>query len=326
MPRDMPLRVGILGYSDIARRKFIPALLQSGNAVLAGIASRDIAKTTTVVSCAGYPIMDYQELAASPDVDLIYISLPNNLHEEWAIKALNEGKHVLCEKPLGLSLHSVKRMTACAEENGLLLFENLMYLQHPQHAAVKRLIVEGRIGRVNGMTTVFRFPGPVKGDFRLDPLCGGGAFHDLNRYPLSAALYFLDGTSYRLLQCSAVAENGLNLSVQASYVTSAGEFLSLSIGFGYQYESFYEIKGDRGSIRVDRAYTTPADMVSRVRMNCGGKDASFDVPPRDHFLDTIEHVCRLIATGGNFMEELTRSRKLAHLAEAMITESAGRIV
>ena len=300
--------------------------MQSRKAVLTAIASRDRSRTTAAVSRVCSSIMDYQELITSPDVDLVYLSLPNNLHEEWSIKALKAGKHILCEKPLGLSLQSVRRMTDCAEQCGLLLFENLMYLQHPQHAAVKRLIAKGRIGRVTGMTTVFRFPGPVLGDFRLDPLCGGGAFHDLNRYPLSAALYFLIGTSYRLLDCSAVTENGLNLSVQASYVTSADEFLSLSIGFGYPYESFYEIEGDRGRIRVDRAYTTPADMVSRVSVTCDGKDASFDVPPHDHFLGTIDHVSTLIASGGDFMEEFTRSRKLAELAETMITDSAERII
>jgi dTDP-3,4-didehydro-2,6-dideoxy-alpha-D-glucose 3-reductase len=325
IPHVLPLRVGILGCSDIARRKFIPALLQSRMAALAAIASRDRSKSASISGVSG-SIMDYGELIASPDVDLVYISLPNDLHEEWSIRALKAGKHVLCEKPLGLALQSVNRMADCAEESGLLLFENLMYQQHPQHSAVKRLIIEGRIGRVTGMTSVFRFPGPQKGDFRLNPLRGGGAFHDINRYPLSAALYFLNGESYRLLDSSAVTDNGLNLSAQASYVTSAGELFSLSIGFGFQYESFYEIEGDRGTIRVDRAYTTPPDMVSRVRVTCDGSDASFDVAPCDHFLATIDHVCSLIATGGGFMEEYTRSRRVAQLAETMITGSSGSVI
>lgn len=324
--RDRPLRVGVLGYSDIARRKFVPALLKSGKAALAAIASREQSRVAAAIPGVRVPVIDYQELISSADIDLVYISLPNSLHEEWAIRSLKAGKHVLCEKPLGLSLQSVNRMTACAEEQGLLLFENLMYLQHPQHAKVKQLITEGRIGRVAGLMSSFRFPGPARGDFRLDPLRGGGAFHDLNRYPLSAALYFLIGSSYRLLHCSADAESGLNLSAQASFATSAGEYFSLSIGFGFEYESFYEIEGERGSIRVDRAYTTPADMPGRVSMICDGKDVSFDVPPCDHFLGTIDRVCALISSGGNFMEQHTRSRNVAQLAEDMITGSAGRIV
>jgi len=324
-PRCAPLRVGVLGYSDIARRKFIPALLKSRLAALAAIGSRDRSRPPSV-SGECVPVMDYAELIASPDLDLIYISLPNDLHEEWSIRALNEGKHVICEKPLGLSLQSVNRMLGCAEERGLLLFENLMYRQHPQHGAIKRLITEGRLGRVSGMTSVFCFPGPVAGDFRLDPLRGGGAFHDLNRYPLSAALYFLRGDSYRLLDCTAVTENGLNLSVQASFVTSADERFSLSIGFGRPYESYYRIEGERGSILLDRAFTTPADMVGRVRVSCDGSDASFDVAPCDHFLATIDHVCRLVAAGGGFMEEHDRSRRVAQLAESMISGSSGGLL
>jgi predicted dehydrogenase len=198
-----------------------------------------------------------------------------------------------------------------------------MYLQHPQHAAVRRLIAEGRIGRLAGLTTVFRFPGPAAGDFRLDPQRGGGAFHDLNRYPLSTALYFLGGGSYRLLDCSAAADNGLNLSMQAAFVTSAGERFSLSIGFGFQYESFYEIEGERGNIRVDRAYTTPPDMVNRIRVTCDGRDASFDAAPCDHFLATIDHVSRLVTAGYGFAEDHTRSRRLAQLAEEVNYRSQG---
>ena len=319
----MRIRVGILGCSDIARRKFIPALLQSRSASLTAIASRDRARAEQTLPGLCCPVLDYQELIASPDLDLVYVSLPNHLHEKWSIRALKAGKHVICEKPLGLSLQSVNRMVDCAEERGLLLYENLMYLQHPQHSVVKRLIAEGAIGPVTGLRCVFRFPGPPKGDFRLDPLRGGGAFHDLNRYPLSAAFYFLNGASYRLQRYSEVEEIDLNLAVQASYVTSAGEQFSFSIGFGYQYESFYEIEGDRGSIRVDRAFTTPPDMVNRICMTCDGGDASFDVPPSDHFLGSIDHVCRLITTQSGFFEEHSRSRRMAQLAEELSGASQG---
>jgi predicted dehydrogenase len=326
MLRDMPLRVGILGYSDIACRKFIPALLKSSKAALTAIASRERTKVVPVASGLNVVYMDYQEMLSSAEVDLVYISLPNHLHEEWTIRALKAGKHVLCEKPLGLTLQSVNRMVACAEKHGRLLFENLMYLQHPQHAAVKQLITANQLGRVTRMTTFFRFPGPAAGDFRHDPFCGGGAFHDLNRYPLSAALYFLRGTSFCLQHCLAEAENGLNRSAQATFITSASEEFSFSIGFGFSYESFYEIECERGRIMVDRAYTTPADMVSFIKVTCDGNDASFNVPPCDHFLVTIDHVCRLITTGGTFMEQHKRSRTLAELADNVLTAIAGRIV
>lgn len=314
MSHNMPVRVGVLGYSDIARRKFIPALLQSRKAVLAGIASRDKAKAHAMFPETVCPIMDYQELITNPDVDLVYISLPNHLHEEWALRALKSDKHVICEKPLGLSSQSVNRMLETADEHGRLLFENLMYLQHPQHEAVKSLISAGRIGRVTALHSEFSFPGPLAGDFRLNPALGGGAFHDLNRYPLSAALFFLKGKMHRFLRGSMDEQDDLNLSLQADSITDNGEAFSFKIAFGQTYRSFYEITGESGSIRIERAYTTPADLENRIFVTVGNTDCSFSTPPSDHFIATIEYVCSLIQRGA-WRAVHERAQKLAELAD-----------
>lgn len=311
-----PLRIGILGCSDIAGRKFVPALLASDHAVLAAVAGRDRRKAAAFVPGKNYAVYDYDELVASPEVDLIYISTPNHLHEEWTVRALEAGKHVICEKPLATSLNSAEKMLSTAEKHGVLLYENLMYLQHPQHAAVKRYLEQGHIGRITGLRTVFGFPGPPLGDFRLDPAMGGGAFHDLNRYPLSSALYFLRGAEYEFHGISFDRDR-LNLAMHGVAATSADEAFSFSIAFGLQYESYYEIIGDQGKIRVERAYTTPAALANTVHVVRGDSNTSFIVPPADHFLLTINHVAALIGRSGDFRVEHARSRRLAQLAEAM---------
>lgn len=312
----VPLRTGILGCSDIARRKFVPALLASDHAVLAAVAGRDRNKAAAFVPGGNYAVLDYDQLVASPVVDLIYISTPNRLHEEWTVRALEAGKHVICEKPLATSLRSAEKMISAAEKHGVLLFENLMYLQHPQHSAVKRYIEQGHIGRITSFRTAFGFPGPPAGDCRLEPALGGGAFHDLNRYPLSAATYFLRGDDYRFCGI-AFDREGLNMAMHGVAATSADEAFSFSIAFGQQYESYYEIIGELGKIRVDRAYTTPADLANKVLVLRGGDDASFIVPPADHFLLTINHVAALIGRSGDFREQHARSLRLARLADAM---------
>ena len=109
-----PLRIGILGCSDIARRKFVPALLNSDQAVLAAVAGRDRDKAAGFVPGGNYEVTGCDELVAGTGVDLIYISTPNHLHEEWAVKALEAGKHVICEKPLATSLCSAEKMLATA--------------------------------------------------------------------------------------------------------------------------------------------------------------------------------------------------------------------
>ena len=310
---DKPLRVGVLGNSDIARRKFIPALVQSGKAALVAVASRQPERPDHQASGEPVPMMTYQELICDPDIDLIYISLPNHLHEEWSLRALEQGKHVVCEKPLALCAASVNRMLESAGRHGRLLYENIMYLQHPQHQEVKSLVADGRIGQRIALHSEFTFPGPGEGDFRLDPARGGGAFHDLNRYPLSAALFFLEGKTHRFLSGTAEMRDGLSQSLQAESVTDAGERFSFLISFGRQYRSFYEIRGARGTIRVERAYTTPPDMENEIFVTIDGRDESFCVPPSDHFAGTIEHVCDVIRSG-SWDREHERARKLAELA------------
>ncbi|WP_243372315.1 Gfo/Idh/MocA family oxidoreductase [Geotalea sp. SG265] len=310
------VRVGILGCSDIARRKFIPALAQAKGAVLRGIASRDPAQAAATWPNLPVEPVGYGELLADPQIQLVYLSPPNHLHEEFVLRALQAGKHVICEKPLGLSLASVRKMLACAEKRGLLLFENLMYLHHPQHAAVKEIIDGDAIGTVRTVRSVFTFPAPAVGNFRLDPARGGGAFHDLARYAVGTAWFFLKG-AWRSFRGYALDQNDLNVAIHGTALTTAGEIFSCSLAFGQPYESSYEIVGEEGSIRVDRAYTTPPEMANRIRVISGGKDISFTVPPADHFRLMIEDVCTMVLGGGDFTAARERNLQLASMAEQM---------
>lgn len=308
------IRVGILGLSDIALRKFIPALLKSTRARLVAVASRNRDRAALPAKQLSVTAQTYQELICNPDIDLVYVSLPNHLHEEWSIRSLNEGKHVICEKPLGLNAESVNRMLEAAEKNERFLYENLMYLLHPQHKAVKALLLSRRIGQLLSLRSEFAFPGPAAGDFRLNPVMGGGAFHDMNRYPLSAALNFLEGKTHRFFQGELVAREGLVIQARASSFTNAGETFSFMIAFGQPYRSFYELSGTLGFIRVERAYTTPADMKNEITVMVDSRCESFSVAPSDHFLNTIDHVCGLVKCG-KWCVEYQQTRELAALAE-----------
>lgn len=139
--------VGVLGCSDIACRRFLPALRQSQRAELIAIGTRDRYSTQERIGASSNEILSYAALLERADIDLIYLSLPNHLHEEWTIRALVAGKHVLCEKPLGLDAATVMRMHDVAARHDRLLYENLMYLQHPQHTAIKKLTAAGRLDR-----------------------------------------------------------------------------------------------------------------------------------------------------------------------------------
>lgn len=309
-----PLRIGVLGYSDIARRRFLPALRRSPRAVLIAVGSRDPHTTRLRPDAPDCAIVDYAALLQRTDIDLIYLSLPNHLHAEWAMRALAAGKHVLCEKPLGLDAAEVRRMHDVAARHGRLLYENIMYLQHPQHAAVKELVTSGCLGRLRSLRATFTIPALPAENFRHDPACGGGTFHDQIRYPLSAACYFFVGQDY-VFQGRKVYSGELLTAMHGTAVTEQKEIFHFSVGFGLSYRSAYALKGDQGSVRVERAFTTPADLANKIVVTRAGRDESFVVPPADHFLLTLEHVCSLVERPELFSTIRARNERLATLAD-----------
>lgn len=311
-----PLRIGLLGAAQISRQKFIPAVQRSTRARIVAVASHNAQRQETFALACGAVAQSYEALLANPDVELVYIALSNHLHEYWTLKALAAGKHVLCEKPLALSCVAVERMVAMAESHDLLLAENLMWLHHPQHAVIAGLIAAGEVGTVVAVRSVFTIPSPVAGNYRLDPDCGGGAFYDLARYPLATADLHLRGECISF-RGHSLWQQKLNLAMHGTALTAADEIFSFSMAFGTTYESAYEVIGDRGKIRLDRAYTPPADHVGRVLFCRNGNERVVTVPPVDQFQLLIDQLAETIRNRSDKSEFYARSRRLAHLAAAM---------
>jgi len=293
----LTLGVGALGISDIAVRKFIPALRASGCARLVAAGTEHPQKEAArSLAAESVDVTTYAGLLAREDVRLVYISLPNHLHEEWTIRALAAGKHVLCEKPLAPTLDAVERMTAAARAANRLLYEGVMFLHHPQHAAVRQLVASGTIGNVRLLRAAFGFHLQAPDNFRFDVRRGGGACNDLLIYMVSAANLFLEGN---LVSATGYLTRRGDLDVAAQGVarTSAGGTFCFSIGMEQQYESFYELVGEIGSLRLDRAFTTPPDMANTLAALTGSRPSSIPLPPADHFAEMIRHVCGLVARG-----------------------------
>lgn len=315
-PATGRMRIGILGCSDIAERRFLPALHRSRQAVLSAVASRDPQRAGRFLSSAGGIACSYEELADGDAADLVYLSFPNDLHEEWTLRCLQGGKHVLCEKPLGLTSRSVGRMVDAARERGLLLAENLMFLRHPQHAIVRDLIASGVIGRVQTLRTSFGFTLAGRSGFRVDPARGGGAFHDLIRYPLGAADMLLAGP-LDTARGFARVRNGLTTGVHAWAVTSSGEALDLSVSFDQHYECYYEVIGEKGVIRLDRAFTPPTELRNTVSVAAADGRREVPVPAADQFQLMLDHVIAQ-APSAEGREELYRQAvRIARGAELL---------
>jgi len=183
-----PIRWGVLGVAAIATSRFIPAMKEAAAARLVAIASRDANRARAVAQEFGVPrhFGSYEALLADPDIDAVYVPLPNRLHVEWSERALEAGKHVLCEKPLCMTAKEVATLIRARERTGRHIEEAFSYRNHPQWARIGELIASGAIGtpRAVQCTMAKQFLDP--NDIRNNPEQGGGALYDLGSYTISA--------------------------------------------------------------------------------------------------------------------------------------------
>ncbi len=182
-----PVRWGVLGTAAIATARFLPAAAEAGAACIVAIASRDLAKAQAVARRFGVPRAhgSYEALLADPDVDAVYVPLPNHLHVAWSVRALEAGKHVLCEKPLCLTAAEAATLIAARDRTGRHVEEAFSYRNHPQWARIAEVLAGGAIGVPHAVqcTLAKQFHDPA--DIRNDPDKGGGGLYDLGSYAIS---------------------------------------------------------------------------------------------------------------------------------------------
>ena len=185
--RIAPVRWGILGAAKIALEKVIPGMQGSALSQVVAIASRDIAKARAAANRLGIPRAygSYQELIADPDVEAIYNPLPNHLHVPWSIRAAEQGKHVLCEKPIALTAREALVLLEARDSAGVQIGEAFMVRTHPQWLKVREIVASGRIGELRLITGHFSYYRRDPGDIRSRVEWGGGALMDVGCYPIT---------------------------------------------------------------------------------------------------------------------------------------------
>jgi predicted dehydrogenase len=186
------IRWGILGVAKIATEKVIPAMQRGEFCQIAAIASRSLDKAREAATRLAIPQAygSYEELLADPQIDAIYNPLPNHLHVPWSIRALEAGKHVLCEKPIALSVAEAETLVAAGRQHShLKLMEAFMYRHHPQWQTAKRLVDEGKIGPLRTVATLFSYHNTDPANVRNQPGIGGGGLMDIGCYPISLSRF-----------------------------------------------------------------------------------------------------------------------------------------
>lgn len=296
-----PVRWGVIGCGNIARHAVCPAIREASGAVLTAVSSRSREKAEQLAGELGAARShgSYEALLDDPEVEAVYIGLPNGLHEEWTVRAAQAGKHVLCEKSLALDSEAAARMRDAASSAGVRLMEAYMYRHHPQWNVARALIAEGRIGDVRMIRAGLL--GDLRGrpeDHRWSTEIGGGALFDVTCYAVNAARY-LYGTEPVAVQATGVPwEDGGVDATTAALLDFGGGRLALAAGSLITAgEQYCEITGEKGLLRLARPFI-PALEPPPVRLHTADGEQSIETPGANHYAKMVEHFSRCVRDTG----------------------------
>jgi predicted dehydrogenase len=281
---------GLLSTARINER-LIPALRASGRSELLAVASRSTGRAQAYAKQWDIPHAygTYQQMLADPAINVIYLSLPNHLHVEWAIKCAEAGKHVLCEKPIAITTEEVTRMAQAAEKNGVIMQEAAMMRFHPQTQYLQELVAKRVIGDVRLIRGVFAFTLENPGDIRLDTNMGGGSLWDLGSYCVSFARTVLQAEPVEVNAYQISGNTGVDLSFSAQMQFPTGTLVQ----FFSSFQSFAHIEADflgtEGRIYADIPWANHIGASANVQVTRSGnpeETSTFSDSMEGHTIDT----------------------------------------
>ena len=268
------LHFGVIGTAKIAREKVIPALQQGQHTEVTAIASRSTDRAEETAEALGIPHAhgSYETLLASNKVEAIYIPLPNHLHVPWTLKALEAGKHVLCEKPLGLNADEACEVAdAAAEHPSLKVMEAFMYRHHPQWQRTKALVEEGALGPLRSVESSFSYYKTDPKNIRNQPDAGGGGLMDIGCYCISVAR-FLFGKAPERVAGDVDIDPDLDIDRRTSALMDFGDGVStFTCGTQMAAHQHVRIFGTDGKIELSVPFSPPPDEPARLWLTTGGE-------------------------------------------------------
>ncbi len=267
------VRWGILSTAAIGVKKVIPAMQKGEWSDVTAIASRDLVKAEAVAQSLGIAKAygSYEELLADPQIEAIYNPLPNQLHVPWSIKAAEAGKHVLCEKPLSLTVAEAKTLLAVEERTGVKMGEAFMVRTHPQWLRARELVASGRIGALRSIIGFFSYFNVNPANIRNIPECGGGALMDVGCYPITTSRFMFGEEPSRVLglveRDPAMKVDRLTSAI-LDFPSGRSTFTCSTQLVPYQRMQFL---GTKGRIEIEIPFNAPKDRPCRIFIDDGGE-------------------------------------------------------
>jgi len=331
------VRWGLLSTANI-NRALIPAIRASHRGELVAVASRSNEKAEAYAQEWEIPqyFGSYQELLDSGAVDAVYIGLPNHLHAEWSIKAMQSGVHVLCEKPFAPTLKDVDAMIAAREETDMVLAEAFMYRHHPQTKIAGEWAHSGKLGEIKLVRGAFDFylpesqRQPENLNVRLVPEWGGGCLWDVGVYPMSFAQFIMGGPPDWVFGNQWVGETSVDevFAGQMGYLTENGtSFAQISSSFRTPFHTFIEIVGTEGRLYLTKPFTGLHEERQMTFYPKEGDPEEFSVPDKELYLGEVEDMHAAILDEEPNYLRLGESR--SHIATVLAlyeSAKAGKVV
>jgi predicted dehydrogenase len=296
MTNPTKLRWGILGAARVNER-FLPAIVEAPNSQLVAIASRRpgaAADTLAKYAPGTTGVKTYDHLEAlldDADVQAVYLPLANEEHAEWTLKAIERGKHVLCEKPMALRVADIDAIEAAAQRHNVKVMEGFMYRFHPQLARVREIVASGVLGEIRSVRSTYSFTMRPARMYRLnrDTGQGGGAMWDIGCYAIHSARLFFDRPPVAVTAMAKYVESGADIATSGIIDFGEGKFAHFDFSFERARRSEYEIIGTQGGLKCHTVWQLPGDVPVISWWTEEGKQTEERLPPANHFNLEIEH-------------------------------------
>ncbi len=307
---------GFVGAGMIAKKALYPAISRSYVGEIYAVASRDADKAMTI-SPKGKIYTDYDQLFADPEVDGVYISLPNAFHLPVAIRAMKAGKHVLCEKPLGMNAAEVREAMGVATDTGVLFVEASWNRWHPRTQRIEEIVKSGQLGEITRIRSGYAYDGLDDSDIRLDPTIGGGILYDLGPYATVAPLWLMDFTEVTDLAVQSVKHrSGVDETTRVNYKLG-NTVCETVVSCNMTETSWLIVDGTKGSAKMlgqNVFNTRHAD--SKLEITIGEKVKVEEFGPVDPYQVMADNFARRAMGGSDWVMPLSQSLRFAELFDA----------
>ncbi|BDQ31824.1 NDP-hexose-3-ketoreductase [Nitrosopumilus zosterae] len=314
----MTLKIGLIGCSRVAKNKIIPAVHFSDFISINAVGSRTNSKAkqySKEIGCKTYG--NYEDVIAS-DIDCVYISLPDGLHEKWAIKAAEAGLHILCEKSSTTSYESAKNIINACKLYNTRILECFSFRFHPQHKKVLQLIEKNELGKIYNFIGNFGYPKPDNENIRLKKELGGGILNDACCYPICASRIIFNEEPIGVMS-NLIMDPIVDIDISASvFLMYKDKNAYAESGFDRNFKSNYEVWGSKGNIMLNRAYAVPNNFETQIYFTKNDNTETIKIDAVDQtflMLKTFyEEIFKFKKSSFNFEEDLLKQAKILEAA------------